>query len=177
MSITDELREHVKAFNRLAREGIEDIADRIDAEHERETREQYTKGHNDGFDEGYASADDWYVSHTTELLKHGWIPLPKDADFKAIDVGDKLTDGKNTYTVTSIAFNSCNVVVYGCTEANKSEWPIDQTSKMHHVEHVTVEGTLRELVHEVTPDVEWEDELFAEYAERIREAITHEENK
>lgn len=176
MSITKELREYADIWNtdRAASMAINSIANHIDAAHERELREEHTKGYNDGFDEGFASADDWDVDHADELAEHGWAMLPRDADGVPIHVGDVLTDGKHTYTVTSIAFNSCNVVVYGCTETNKNEWPIDQTSKMHHVEHVTVEDVLREFAlacedaGNAGPEVE---RLAAEYADRIREVL------
>ena len=118
MSITDELREWAKGsmLSSWMAEHLTAIADHIDAEHEEALREAYTKGcedgmgvankadmraeylrgKNDGYDEGwdagFASADDWCAQHESEMAEHGWIRLPKDADGEPIHVGDKLID-------------------------------------------------------------------------------------
>lgn len=177
MSITDELRTYAVMFERVVTAHLNAIADRIDEEHDREVAD--------------ARNDAPHRAIDKDMAEHGWVQLPNDADGKIIHVGDELTDGKHAYTVTSITFNSCNVVVYGCTETNKSEWPIDQTSKMHHVEHVTVEDVLRDVV--TLCHNTWKEEKsvlkfydvddvmnsgnIADAADRIREAVAHEEDE
>lgn len=71
MSITSELREWFKnrAFLGNGWQEIHDIADHIDAEHERKCKEQY----------------------------HGYIELPKDADGVPWNVGDRDEDGNEVF--------------------------------------------------------------------------------
>lgn len=46
-----------------------------------------------GFDEGFASADDWYAEKDDETLAdHGLVRLPVDADGKPILPGDEVAD-------------------------------------------------------------------------------------
>lgn len=65
--------------------------------------ETWGKGYDMGFDEGFASADDWYVDHADELAEHGWVKLPVDADGEYIRVGDKLDGYKETIVVDEMA--------------------------------------------------------------------------
>lgn len=57
-------------------------------------RAEYLRGRNDGYDEGYdagfASADDWLGQHEDAMAEHGWLRLPKGADGEYIHVGDEL---------------------------------------------------------------------------------------
>jgi len=105
MSITDELRERIDAVCRVSGwdcKRLIAIADRIDSEHEEALREAYTKGRedgigvankadmraeylrgrNDGWDEGYdagfASADDWCAQHEDAMAEHGWVRKDKE---------------------------------------------------------------------------------------------------
>ncbi len=81
MSITNELREWAKTalMNNIKVNRAIAIADRIDAEHERECKEQYACGIG-------ASID------TLMIQTHGYIELPKDADGEYIHVGDEVKD-------------------------------------------------------------------------------------
>ena len=69
---------------------IDEFCDRIDREHERQTSEEYLRGANDGYDQGFASADDWLAQHEDAMAEHGWIRLPVDADGVPIHIGDYL---------------------------------------------------------------------------------------
>lgn len=125
-----------------------------------------------------------------EVVASEYVRLPKDVDRVSIHPGDVIADDKNTYTVTSIITNSCGAVVYGRTETNRNEWPIDQTSKMHHVKHTTTEvedmlEAYRIRYFDLMTDMEnkriTNDEyargiksLNASYADRIREVVEHE---
>ena len=173
MSITDELRKWARnrAFvlsDPLFADRVDTYADNIDTAHERELREQYTKGHDDGFDEGFASADDWYVDHADALREHGWVRLPVDADGKTIRVGDEL-DG---YGETTMVQDLTLVDDGWYMTCDNGIWHDPEAFTHHH--EPTVEDALRELVAHVTLGVEWEEELFTEYADRIRKVVEHE---
>ena len=43
-----------------------------------------------GFDEGYASADDWWAEHEQDLEEHGWVRLPVGIDGETIRIGDTV---------------------------------------------------------------------------------------
>lgn len=44
--------------------------------------------YNEGFDDGFASADDWLAQHEDAMAEHGWVRLPVDADGVPIHLGD-----------------------------------------------------------------------------------------
>ena len=179
MSITDGLRKWVRDRAYVTNdpglaERVDELCYSIDEEHEREVREEHTKGYNEGFDEGFASADDWDVDHAEELAEHGWMELPRDVDGKVIHIGDVIAhvpDSINELTletVTRIVFVKDGYRI----ETEEHSYPVPKF--LRHVERPTVEGTLRDLVREVSPDAEWEDELFTEYADRIQEVLRDE---
>jgi hypothetical protein len=153
----------------ITKQAALNLLDEIDAAHERELGE---------------------AQGTAVYMPNQCVKLPVDADGEPIHPGDVIEDDKHTYTVTSITFNSCGAVVRGCTETNRNEWPIDQTSRMHHVKHTTVEveDMLKEhriRYYDLVTDMERKritnDEyargiksLDAEYTKRIREVVEHE---
>ena len=83
----------------------------------KDAQAEYLRGKNDGYDEGwdagFASADDWCAQHEDAMNEHGWVRLPKDADGEPIHIGDVM-DGVNKYdtsqevtgTVTTISFDA-----------------------------------------------------------------------
>ena len=94
MSITDELRKYADRLSdeaaRKSEHGfspvamaLEAIADRIDAEHERELRE---------------TGED-----IVRDVRREWVRLPLDANGVPIRVGDVLTDGEYTFVVDELA--------------------------------------------------------------------------
>ena len=173
MSITDELRQYADAVDAMYGKFsisamMRDIAKRIDETHERLTREQYTKGHNDGFDEGFASADDWYVDHADELGEHGWVRLPKDADGKAIRIGDVLDSSMTLITASRMVVDENGRWLL--QDTNGTFWY--DPANLHHVKP-TVVDVLREFRDEVQRCCDTEDTI-AEYADRIREAMRNE---
>lgn len=165
MAITDELREQVRRNwdheCGMTRELLA-IADRIDAEHEKAVRD----GYNDGYDAGFASADDWYADHADELEEHGWVALPRDADGVPIRVGDEM------------AWETGERIRVASMEYNGHGWLMrDYMGDPHHLYNArhyhapTVEDVLREFA------LACEDEgnagpavmrLAAEYAKRLR---------
>lgn len=52
-------------------------------------REAYMKGRNDGFDRGFASADDWCAQHEDAMAEHGWYRVV-DADKAPIRFNDDV---------------------------------------------------------------------------------------
>ena len=78
---------------------LTEIADRIDAEHEAKVSYWQGASYKDGYDEGFASADDWLGQHEDAMAEHGWVRLPKDVDGEYIQPCDipyltKANDGK-----------------------------------------------------------------------------------
>jgi len=85
MSITDELRKWLKSLytpnSATVKDEGERIADRIDAEHDKALNsvdDAYGSGYNVGYDEGFASADDWLAQHEDAMAEHGWVRRNKE---------------------------------------------------------------------------------------------------
>lgn len=80
MSITDELRKWAKGstLSSWTAEHLTAIADRIDAEHEKALEQERNKGFTDGYDMGFASADDWLAQHEDAMAEHGWVRKNKE---------------------------------------------------------------------------------------------------
>lgn len=95
MSITDELRGWMKGttLSSWTAEHLTAIADRIDAEHERECKEQYACGVEHGIG---ASID------ASMIQTHGYVELPKDADGVPWHIGDRTESGQ---TVEAMSLN------------------------------------------------------------------------
>ena len=98
MSITDELRTGgIYRFpsNRrvFTEEELTAIADRIDAEHEAKVSYWHGASYKDGYDEGFASADDWLGQHEDAMAEHGWVKLPVSEDGDVLHIGE-LVDEK-----------------------------------------------------------------------------------
>ena len=69
---------------------IEGMLDRIDAEHEAKVSYWQGASYKDGYNEGFAGADDWLGQHEDAMAEHGWVKLPVDADGVPIRVWDVL---------------------------------------------------------------------------------------
>lgn len=147
MSITDELRTGgIYRFpsNRrvFTEEELTAIADRIDAEHEAKVSYWQGASYRDGYDEGFASADDWLGQHEDAMAEHGWVKLPKDANGVPICVGDVLTDGEHTFVVDELAaFGGGS---WSIRNEDGSAWKACDVT--HHHEP-TVEDVLREFAY------------------------------
>ncbi len=157
MSITDELRKYAgRLSDEAARKSehgfspvamaLEGIADRIDAEHERELRE---------------TGED-----IVRDVRREWVRLPLDADGVPICVGDVLTDGEYTFVVDELAaFGGGS---WSIRNEGKNAW---KACDVTHHHKPTVEDVLRELVaaYMDTPlDDSNDGEFFAEYAAKLR---------
>ena len=132
-----------------------------------------------GYDEGFASADDWLGQHEDAMAEHGWVRLPVDVNDEPIRIGDVMewpTTGE-TFEVVGIGDGTLFYVEDGNECA---DWTGASTKRHHHEQ--TVEDVLREMhaeLDEVTAlyvgeaidsDERDRDEarIFAEYAAKLR---------
>ena len=163
MSITDELREYALGWdegNRVRRD-LTAIADRIDAEHERELAEQQ-----DSLTVGMQPMTE------ENMAEGGWVRGPLDADGKMWRSGD-MSDS-NWGVIEGIAYEDGRWLVSG--HDTSAPW-IPADSIRHHHEP-TVEDVLREFelacedAGNAGPEVE---RIAAEYSAKLRLANDGEE--
>lgn len=157
MSITDELREWAKEH--LSRNSILAIADRIDAEHERQCAESWMRGH-----------DAWAaIDRSDEMAEHGWIRLPKDADGEVWHVGDFVVGEVNPRNPKAIE----RMLWYGPDSGWQLEtdtiiYPCPDRPRHHH--EPTVEDVLREFALAVCKDdaLTIRKDVVDEYAAKLQ---------
>ena len=173
--ITDELREYALGWeerNRVRRD-LTAIADRIDAEHEDALLSARNAGYNAGFDEGFASADDWLAQHEDAMAEHGWIRLPKDADGEYIHIGD-LMDSKVDYLFDGKPFTVRAIVLCedGWEASDGRFGNRYEPDSLHHHAPI-VEDVLTELKGMRGNGATYEDVVTrcAELAEMLRELL------
>jgi hypothetical protein len=174
MSITDELREYVQSWRETPNlmddldagdiDGLLGdfiaIADRIDAEHERQCAESWMRGH-----------DAWAaIDRSDEMAEHGWVRLPKDADGEYIRIGDVMDFTKNVrgLTVLGIGIADANESSYGVFVREGNDYVWYNAEFLHH--HVqTVEDILREFALTVCKDdaLTIRKDVVEEYAKRL----------
>ena len=157
--ITGELRQYASyAATYRFRQSMLDIADRIDAAHERAVMSVMN--------------DALYHANDENMAELGWVRLPKDADGKYIHVGDMLeiTHGfgtKDCGEVTDIHLQSgkCAVSIGFGDEEGVTAYPEDY----RHYHAPTVEDVLREFG---KAWVEWEDgspyDPIAKFSAKLR---------
>jgi len=106
-----------------------------------------------------------------ELLEHGLVRMPKDADGEYIHVGDVLTDGEYTFRVDELAaFGDGS---WSIRNEDGNAWAACDVTHRHEP---TVEDVLREFTDEVwnrccegaTASDSGIDELVAECAAKLR---------
>ena len=142
----------VEEIRRLKAERDRALAELDKALGEREDAVAYWQeaSYKDGYDEGFASADDLLAQHEDVMAEHGWVRMPEDADGRYWFCGDKimLPDGNVVeiigiggdwlyYCVASVA-----ITVFGRIRAHDK----------HHYEQPTVEDVLREFTDAI---LEW----------------------
>lgn len=195
MKETDELRRvaaKTECANgrceKLYRGDLERIADRIDAEHERQMSGEYLRGVNDGYDQGFASADDWLGQHEDAMAEHGWVKLPVDADGVPIRVGNVLNPPADCDDYMPLQ------VVRLTYDGYENEWFFDgeaggfcgmvgehmDVAGWTHHHAPTVEDVLREFAEKITdsqiPSVHpTYEEAIVEYAAKLRLAEKNED--
>lgn len=134
---------------------------RIDAI-EREGMEERTAAYNEGYDEGFASADDWAAQHEDAMAEHGWVRLPVDADGVPIHVGDVMEWDNGTFTVHEL-----KVTEDGWTTWDEQHGYTVHADECRHHRAPTVEDVLREFADEVRRCCDTADTV-AEYAAKLR---------
>ena len=170
MSITYELREYTGNFYLLrykdVREKLGAIADRIDAEHDAKVAYWQEASYKDGYDEGFASADDWYAEHAAELAEHGWVRGPLDADGKMWRSGD-MSDS-NWGVIEGIAYEDGRWLVSG----HDTSAPWVPADSIRHYHAPTVEDVLTEMLYKAhiydEREMELLPDLIAEYATKLQ---------
>ena len=188
MSITDELRERIddEALLLSTRRELWNIADRIDAEHESKVSYWQDASYKDGYDEGFASADDYFTDKRETLKEHGWVKLPVDADGVPIRVWDKMTGWDSPQYQYPDLEDLGDDEVWGLLLLDDG-WRVENnmvSRKPHELRHYhepTVEDVLREVVtlchntwkkesafHFYGVDDVMESGNIAEYAKRLR---------
>ena len=60
---------------------------------EREVKANRVDAYTEGYDVGFASADDWAAQHEDAMAESGWMRLPVDADGDVLHIGE-LVDEK-----------------------------------------------------------------------------------
>jgi len=142
MSITDELRRFADAAEMMSTQSVatrlRDIADSIDAEHEREM----------------AELKDLAIVYTKPLTEEdSWMKLPVDADGKVIRIGDKVTcDFSHSETLTVLGLGVPNGRIVdadkGVFAFKDGEYCWFPAFFLRHVERPTVEDMLQEFTHD-----------------------------
>ena len=142
MSITDELRAWAKEH--LSRSSILAIADRIDAEHERQLEVLYR-----------------------DMSDAEYVKLPKDADGEYIHMGDRMENGELVVRIV-LTDGSWEPTVYTASTPNQLHEHYCHDIRHHHAP--TVEDVLREFAVEVCgePALTIRCGVVEEYASRLR---------
>ena len=110
-----------------------------------------------------------------------YMQLPVDADGLPIHMGDAI-EGKPLFDNATVRGTVCAYhihdddepgTVYIKVKPTEDTWTIKELrfERCRHVMPDPLKELLEELVNHVTPDVEWEPELFDGYAQRIRELM------
>ena len=151
MSITDELRESIKqtCWAMTSKAKWFAIADRIDANHISEVDQTRSKAWNEGFDEGFASADDLSTASEETMAKHGWIRGPLDADGIMWHEGD-MSD--SVWGEIELIVRDVDGHWYIKGHDTTAQWVRADSMRHHH--EPTVEDVLREFALEIDPSAD-----------------------
>ena len=144
-------------LGREFREHVDDI--------EREVKANRVDAYTEGYDEGFASADDWVAQHEDAMAEHGWVRLPLDADGVPIRIGDVMEwPDCSTAEVVGIGDGTFFYVEDG---EDAADWSCASDKIHHHAP--TVEDVLREFAKR------WDDpahyakgELVEAFAAKLR---------
>lgn len=188
MGITDELRKWGYGFCGDTHDVVTDIADRIDAAHQKAEDEWKAKDDQTwlkGYAECHAELMAGNEVIAESLEEAGWVKLPVDADGVPIHIGDEMVlqheAAEKPYTVQSLTWDGEDWY-FTCNEGffNACGW--------EHYHAPTVEDVLREFADEMNQNLgmysgeaidadEWRDadaKTIAEYAAKLRLAEVEE---
>ena len=162
--ITTELRKELERTGRIYDvhkpycERISTLCDAIDAVHARLEQEndelgktvdatRETDAWKMGFDEGFASADDWLAQHEDAMAEHGWY-RERGADGLTIRIGDVMESEYITRLEVSAIGAGC---FFALNNTDGRFHQFDSQQFTHH--HApTVEDVLREFAMAVCKD-------------------------
>ena len=179
-SITDELRSWAVGNSlragmslRTVRDQALAIADRIDAEHEAKVSYWQGASYKDGYDEGFASADDWLAQHEDAMAEHGWVRLPVDADGVPFHIGELVDEmlpfgGYAAPAPIDTMELSRGASGYGwMVKLDAENRASISPSLLRHHHAPTVEDVLHDFICDHEEGVRDEVDLIAEYAKRL----------
>ena len=133
-------------------------------------RAEYLRGRNDGYDEGYdagfASADDWLGQHEDAMAEHGWYRA-LDADKNPIRISDAVEHNGVRANVLGITFHGTTPPTVCIMRGDC--WV--EADELHHVKQPTVEDVLREMADRCYADEDEprdRDAIVAEYAAKLQ---------
>ena len=185
MAITDELREYVIDADGMGMthghaKSIYSIADRIDAEHRAALEKlaaQVDESERIGFDQGFASADDWLAQHEDAMAEHGWVKLPVSEDGDVLHIGE-LVDEKLPFGGYAAPAPIDTMELSRGASGYRWMVKLDAESRalispklLRHRHAPTVEDVLREFFsrYVTTKETKAEDDaILAEFAAKLR---------
>ena len=162
MSITDELRKEANKADWVHCTTLRAIADRIDAEHERQCAESWMRGH-----------DAWAaIDRSDDMAEHGWIRLPKDADGVSIRIGDvmELVSYDEDYRPVIRTVDAVGEQVFFAWSKPSGRYAQYEACAYRHYHATTVEDVLREMADRIYADEDEprdRDAIVAKYAKRL----------
>lgn len=186
--ITKGLREYIERHPTMMHAvGLTDQCDNIDAIHRsleaenerlRDASERgndyavgYKAGHTVGFDEGFASADDWLAEHEGAMAEHGWVRGPIGADGKPMSDEHMVVDnGGDVGVIVETRFYGSNwfvLVDFGKGKSARFVWFLPKN--LTHYHEPTVEDVLREFADGIkNQNADFTELAIAEYAKRLQ---------
>lgn len=130
-----------------------------------------------GYDEGFASADDWMADNEDAMEEHGWIRLPMDADGVPFHVGELVDEmlpfgGYAAPAPIDTMELSRGASGYGwMVKLDAKNRASISPSLLRHHRAPTVEDVLREMADRCYADKDEprdRDAIVAEYAAKLR---------
>jgi len=172
MRITDELREWMRVVL-TDDDPAYAIADRIDAEHKAKVSYWQGASYKDGYDEGFASADDWLAQHEDAMAEHGWVKLPVDSDGVPIRPGDVMEwcDADDIHPLVVRTVDAVGTYTFIAWKSEEGKFGQFYARNYRHHHATTVEDVLREFAlacedaGNAGPEVE---RIAAEYAAKLQ---------
>ena len=168
MSITDELRKYARGYELTVNHKLLEIADRIDAEHERALAEQFE-----------SLTVDMTPMTDENMAEHGWVRLPVDADGEVIHIGDRVEDNERVVRIV-LTDGSWEPSVY--VEKLPNVLHEHFCNEIVHYHEPTVEDVLRKFAEKMNENMgmytgevidaeEWgtaDSATISEYADKLR---------
>jgi hypothetical protein len=145
---------------------LKEELDRVHGEQEEAEHRGWTRG----YDEGFASADDWLGQHEEAMVEHGWVRLPKDADGEYIHIGDRVENNERVVRIV-LTDDSWEPSVY--IEKLPNVLHEHFCNEISHYHAPTVEDVLRDfgvdIAHalDADQDATVPEAIIAEYAKRL----------